>query len=97
LAGIRDEVVDAVMVRKHNSTLNFGFGTLHLRHNGTVEFKSQTSGVNVAEQDTDKIPVSAEFDQNSSSSKRPSIQSRQPAKDTQSQQSITERSLHFMQ
>jgi len=81
LSGIRDEIVDSVMVKKNNAALSFGFGTLNLRHNGTVEFKSHAPLA--ADFETDRIPASAEFDQVSSASKKHSIQSR-PAKDTQS-------------
>lgn len=94
LAGIRDEIVDSVLTRKNNAALNFGFGVLNLRQNGTVEFKSH-SAIST-EFEADKIPASAEFDQISSASKKPSTASR-ALKDTQSQQSITERSLHFLQ
>jgi hypothetical protein len=40
LAGIRDEIVDHVIVKKGNVSLNFGFGTLNLRAGGSIEFKS---------------------------------------------------------
>lgn len=39
-AGIRDEVVDLVLNKNLNVSLNFGFGILNLRQGGTVEFKS---------------------------------------------------------
>jgi len=61
LAGIRDEIVDLIIVRKSSATLNFGFGSLFLR-NGTVEFKSGNS-TNDVTFDFDKIPHSAEFDE----------------------------------
>lgn len=54
LSGIRDEVVDLVVNKKQNATLNFGFGTLSLRHGGTVEFKSSFS--QTIETDYDKLP-----------------------------------------
>ena len=86
MAGIRDEIVDSVMVKKNNCMLSFGFGSLNLRHNGSVEFKSSHSGAQklAEEQEQDKIPISAEFDNVSSASKKPSVanQTRQNNKDT---------------
>jgi len=40
LSGIRDEIVDFVLSKKNNASLNFGFGILQLRGQGTAEFKS---------------------------------------------------------
>lgn len=63
LAGVRDEIVDLVMVRKTNATLNFGFGLLQLRIGGTIEFKSGDASVAVANfPEFDRIPHSTEFD-----------------------------------
>jgi len=71
------------MVKKNNAVLNFGFGALNLRHNGSVEFKSHAPIA--ADFDTDKIPASAEFDNVSSASKKPSqICASKKASDTQS-------------
>jgi hypothetical protein len=64
LAGVRDEIVESVIQRKNNCSLNFGFGILSLRANGTVEFRS-SAVTQVAEgQNEDKIPNSAEFGDN---------------------------------
>jgi hypothetical protein len=89
---VRDEVVDAVLVRKNNVCLSFSFGWLNLRHSGVVEFKS-SSPFNFAEEEPDKMPACPEFENASCAGKARS----QAPKDSQSQQSITERSLHFMQ
>jgi len=40
LSGVRDEIVDLVVVKKQNASLNLGYGSLMLRAGGTVEFKS---------------------------------------------------------
>jgi hypothetical protein len=77
LAGLRDEVVDSVLVKKNNCSLNFGFGSLILRHNGTVEFKSSGAVVYPEE---DKIPACQEIDNISHVSKKSNIS--RPAKDT---------------
>lgn len=71
LAAVRDEVVDLVMIKKHNVALNLGFGVLNLRQGGTVEFKSNTTA-QVVETDYDVIPVSNEHaaDQLSSAEKK---------------------------
>lgn len=45
MSGVRDEIVDLVVVKKQNASLNLGFGTLNLRAGGTVEFKSNSSSV----------------------------------------------------
>lgn len=58
LAGIRDEIVDLVVVKKQNAQLNMAFGTLNLRAGGTVEFKSNNCGSGgqlAIETDYDKI------------------------------------------
>lgn len=68
LGAVRDEVVDLVMVKKHNVALNLGFGVLNLRQGGTVEFKSNSSA-QVVETDYDKIPNSNEHDILSSADK----------------------------
>lgn len=54
LAGIRDEIVDLVIGRKSNVSLNLGFGILNLRSGGTVEFKSNS--ITSVENDFDKLP-----------------------------------------
>jgi hypothetical protein len=46
-AAVRDEIVDLVMVKKNNVSLNLGFGVLNLRQGGTVEFKSNTAALAV--------------------------------------------------
>jgi hypothetical protein len=40
LAGVRDEIVNQVILKQGNAQLNFGFGTLYLRKGSLVEFKS---------------------------------------------------------
>jgi hypothetical protein len=60
LAGIRDEIVDHVIIKKNNASLNFGVGVLSLRQSGTVEFKSYP--IHSSEFGEDRIPNSAEFD-----------------------------------
>lgn len=54
LSGVRDEIVDLVVVKKQNASLNLSYGTLNLRAGGTVEFKSNNSGLAI-ETDYDKI------------------------------------------
>lgn len=95
LAGIRDEIVDTVLVRKNNASLNFGFGVLNLRANGTVEFKS-TAGAVTEQQIEDKIPASSEFGETVSTVKKALSQAKKYS-ETASQKSIAERSLNFMQ
>jgi hypothetical protein len=55
LSGIRDEIVDLVLVRKQNIVLNFGFGTLNLRQGGFVDFKSN-SFLSAIDVEFDKLP-----------------------------------------
>ena len=55
LSGIRDEIVDLVLVRKQNIVLNFGFGTLNLRQGGFVDFKSN-SFLSASDVEFDKLP-----------------------------------------
>ena len=64
LAGVRDEIVESVIQRKNNCSLNFGFGILNLRANGTVEFRSSAVTQVAKGQNEDKIPNSAEFGDN---------------------------------
>lgn len=45
LGAVRDQVVDLVMIKKQNVTLNLGFGVLCLRQGGTVEFKSNMAAL----------------------------------------------------
>lgn len=56
LAGIRDEIVDLVITRKHNVQLNIGLGSLSLRHTGTVEFKSSGAAAQAQAEDFDRLP-----------------------------------------
>ncbi len=39
LCSVRDEIVDLVVCRKSNVSVNFGFGVLQILSTGTVEFK----------------------------------------------------------
>lgn len=61
LGAIRDEVVDLVMVKKQNVTLNLLFGTLNLTQQGTVEFKSvSNNAAQELDDQQDKLPMSLE-------------------------------------
>ena len=100
LGAIRDEVVDLVMIKKHNVALNLGFGVLNLRQGGTVEFKSNSSAL-VDETDYNVIPVSNEHaaDQLSSAVKKSDKKSTFSSKrlsETVSRKSNAERNLNFM-
>lgn len=71
LSGVRDEIVDLVVVKKQNAALNLGFGTLNLRAGGTVEFKSNNGASNLAiEIDFEKTPLSPEHDRFTSADKK---------------------------
>jgi hypothetical protein len=54
LTGLRDEIVDIVVVKKQSVSLNFNFGLLQLRAGGVVEFKTNSVGL-AAEGDCDKM------------------------------------------
>jgi len=70
LSGIRDEIVDLVVVKKQNATINLQFGALSLRAGGTVEFKSSNClGI---ETDQDKLAGSPEADRGSMSADKKS-------------------------
>lgn len=69
LSGIRDEIVDFVLVKKNNASLNFGFGVLNLRAQGTAEFKSASCAVSDYHIE-DKFPISAEFSDSISTTKK---------------------------
>lgn len=45
LSGVRDEIVDNVLVRKNNVAMNFGFGSLNLRAGGFIEFRSTSTAL----------------------------------------------------
>lgn len=99
LIGIRDEVVEHVMVRRQSVALNFGFGVLNLRSGGHVEFKSGAGGLK-ALQDVigDTIPPCPDLDTPQKpaakllTQKAHSISKR----DVVSKVSQAERSLNFM-
>ena len=85
---MRDEIVDHVITKKGSVTLNFGFGSLHMRNGATIEFKSITAQKAVE----DQIPAASQEN----------VEDRQVAPtmkrcDTVSQKSIAERSISFMQ
>lgn len=101
LSGIRDEIVDLVVVKKQNASLNFSFGTLNLRAGGTVEFKSSVSALAI-ETDIDKLAASPQQDAGdalTSADKKTNGQtfSQKRQSETFSRQSNAERSLQFMQ
>ena len=61
MGGTRDEVVESL--KKQCVKLNFGFGSLFLKQQGTIEFKSSGNDFTMAATiDCDKIPYSSEFD-----------------------------------
>jgi len=98
LAAVRDEIVDLVLVKKNNVTLNLGFGILNLRQGGTVEFKSNTATM-MASPEHDKLPVSQEHDKFTSADKKTtqSAFSQKRQSETVSRQTNAERNLNFMQ
>jgi len=102
LTGIRDEIVELVVVKKQNVTLNFLFGQLQLRAGGVVEFKTSSSGLAV-EADCDKMASTMSPDMADkvlTSAEKKSLngtftQKRQS--ESAFRQSHAERSLNFMQ
>ena len=96
LQQVRDEIVDLVTVKKNNVTLNFLVGTLHITMNGCVQFKSLTlSEVNQQASQTQSVRLTEAslrgLDKMSQASSQRGLD------DRRSQQSITERSINFMQ
>jgi hypothetical protein len=98
LAGIRDEVVEHVMVRKQSVILNFGFGVLNLRASGQVEFKSGSAGLKALQAIVeDVIPPCEILD----TPQKPGVKLLNhhslSKRDVLSKVSQAERSLNFMQ
>lgn len=62
LAGIRDEVVDSVFLRKLNVQLDFSIGKLMLFNNGTIQFKSDALSVSRLDERPDEVPVLKDFE-----------------------------------
>jgi hypothetical protein len=60
LSSVRDEIVDLVVNKKSNVSLNLGFGILHILSSGTVEFKPVTNNL-IDMPDTDKLPETNEM------------------------------------
>jgi hypothetical protein len=99
LGAIRDEVVDLVMVKKQNVTLNLLFGTLNLTQQGTVEFKSvSNNAAQELDDQQDKLPVSLEHSQTQSARKKESKSSYSIRRQSEvlSRKSNAERNLNFM-
>jgi len=99
LGAIRDEVVDLVMVKKQNVTLNLLFGTLNLTQQGTVEFKSvSNNAAQELDDQQDKLPVSLEHSQSQSARKKESKSSYSIRRQSEvlSRKSNAERNLNFM-
>ena len=99
LGAIRDEVVDLVMVKKQNVTLNLLFGTLMLTQQGTVEFKSvSNNAAQELDDQQDKLPVSLEHSQTQSARKKESKSSYSIRRQSEvlSRKSNAERNINFM-
>ena len=99
LGAIRDEVVDLVMVKKQNVTLNLLFGTLNLTQQGTVEFKSvSNNAAQELDDQQDKLPVSLEHSQTQSARKKESKSSYSIRRQSEvlSRKSNAERNINFM-
>lgn len=98
LAGIRDEVVEHVLVRRQSVVLNFGFGALNLRASGQVEFKSGCGGLK-ALQDLveDAIPPCEILDTPQKLGVKLKKHHSLSKRDVVSKVSLAERSLNFMQ
>ena len=99
LGAIRDEVVDLVMVKKQNVTLNLLFGTLNLTQQGTVEFKSvSNNAAQELDDQQDKLPVSLEHSQTQSARKKESKSSYSIPRQSEvlSRKSNAERNINFM-
>ena len=62
LAGIRDEIIDSVFLRKLNVQLDFGIGRLLLFNNSTIQFKSDARPVSRLDERPDEIPGSKDFE-----------------------------------
>lgn len=99
LAGIRDEIVDLVLARKHNVTLAIGLGSLFLRSNGTVEFKSAGSAAAVSTEEFDRLPEDYDRFSNSVMARTHTsgFSHRKQSENVGSRHSTAERSLNFMQ
>lgn len=96
LQQIRDEIVDIVTIKKNNVSLNFLVGTLCINQNGAVQFKSLTvSEVNQQASATQSVRLTEAslrgLDKASQASSQRNLDERR------SQQSITERSINYMQ
>lgn len=96
-AGVRDEIVDLVQNRKTNVLLNFGFGSLHLKVGGTIEFKSTEGTATAAFPDFDRIPYSSEFDAETNAKQSSIVASTCKRTEVASRKSLADRSLNFMQ
>lgn len=64
LAGLRDEILDSVILRKGNVQLDFGIGTLLLTNQSVIQFRSTSSKEQPTEKLEDKIPALKEFGDN---------------------------------
>jgi hypothetical protein len=56
LAGIRDEIIDSVFLRKLNVQLDFGIGRLLLFNNSTIQFKSDVRSVSRLDERPEEMP-----------------------------------------
>ena len=104
LSGVRDEVVDNVLVKRKDVTLNFGVGTLNLRQGGFIEFRSahvfapsdETVECEPEPATVDAVDEPEKAAQSVAASRVKSLNSRK-ASDLSSQKSLADRNLSFMQ
>ena len=105
LAGLRDEILDSVILRKVNVQLDFGIGTLLLTNQSVIQFRSASSKEQPTEKLEDKIPALKEFSDNKAppdnaeelrnAKRRFSVAQDQISDNGQSK--ITERNINHMQ
>jgi hypothetical protein len=105
LAGLRDEILDSVILKKVNVQLDFGIGTLLLTNQSVIQFRSALSKEQPTEKVEDKIPALKEFGDNKALSdnaeelrnvKRRSSVAQDRISET-GQSKITERNINHMQ